>query len=135
MRTGGAAADAGGADNLAALHPCTGNGGERQKVSCPGWYAKSVIDYNQAAVTCMVFRDGNDSIGCGVHRRAVIGGDVDARMEGALTAERIQAFAKAVCDMTKDRPDRWSVGRVRETHRRHQPQATAGDGDHRGIAL
>src|SRR6266851_9751032 len=83
----------------------------------------------------MVFRDGDDSISRGVHRSAVIRGYVDASMECAFTAEWIQAFAKAVGDVTQHRPYRRRVGGIRETHRRHQSQAAAGDGDHRGIAL
>src|SRR5260370_22641998 len=100
MRAGGAAADTGVADNLAALCTRARNRRERRQVCIPGGDTKSVIDYHQAAVPCMVFRDGNDSVSSSVNGSAVIRSDVYAGMKRALTAEWIQAFAKAVGDMT-----------------------------------
>ena len=56
--------------------------------------------FHQAAIARMVFRDGDDSVGSGVHRSAIIRADIHARMERAFTRERIQSLAKTVRDMT-----------------------------------
>src|SRR4029077_16626450 len=44
-------------------------------------------------------------------------------------------LAKAIRYMTQHRAVRWSIRRVRETHRWHEPQSAARDGDHRCVAL
>jgi len=60
-----------------------------------------VIHDYEAAVTGVVFDDRNDTVGGGVNRCAVIRCDVNAGMEGAFAAERIETFAKAIRDVAK----------------------------------
>src|SRR6267154_5464334 len=83
----------------------------------------------------MVFSDGDNPIGGGMYWSAVVGGHIDAGVKGALSAKWIEAFPKTVGNMAEHWPDGWRVARIREAHRWHQPQATARNGDYRGIAL
>src|SRR5712671_2201434 len=83
----------------------------------------------------MVFANGDDSIGGGMHRGAIIRRHIDAGMKGALSAKRIEAFPKAIGDVTEHRPDGWRVAGIREAHGWHQTQAAARNGDYRGIAF
>src|SRR5882757_8774103 len=83
----------------------------------------------------MVFANGDDSIGGGMHRGAIIRRHIDASVKRAFSAKRIEAFPKAVGNMAKHRPDRWRVAGIREAHGWHQTQTTARNGDYRGIAF
>src|SRR2546430_14544098 len=118
MRAGGAAADAAIADDLAALDAGAGNRGERRHVCIPGGDTKTVIHDYEAAVAGMVFDDRNDTVGGGVNRCAVVRCNVNARMECAFAAERIETFAKAIRDMAKYRPDRRRIRGIGKTERR-----------------
>src|SRR5882724_3369737 len=135
VRTSGAAADAAIADNLSAFNARARNRGKRRHVRIPGGDTEAVIDYNQAAVTGVVFDDGNDAVGGGVNRCAVVGSNVNAGVERTFTAEGIEPFAEAVRDMTKHRPNRGRIGRIGKAERWKQAQATCGDGDSGGILL
>src|SRR5882762_5596267 len=83
----------------------------------------------------MVFSNGDNSIGSGMHRGAIIRRHIDTGVKGALSAKRIEAFPKTVGNMAQHRPDGWRVARIREAHGWHQPQAPARNGDYRGIAF
>ena len=56
-------------------------------------------------------------------------------MERTLTAERIQALAKAVRDVAQNRPNRRRVRGIGKTHGGQQVETAAGNGDHRSVAL
>src|SRR6266404_408194 len=94
-----------------------------------------VIDHYQAAVARMVFSNGDNSIGGGMHRGAIIRRHIDTGVKGALSAKRIEAFPKTVGNMAEHRPDGWRVAGIRKAHGRHQAQTTARNGDYRGIAF
>src|SRR6266850_4819522 len=96
VRAGGAAANAGVPNHLAALDPRSGNGSKSREVRIPRRDSKSVIDHHQAAVAGVVVRDVDNAVGGGVNRRSVIGRHIDSRMERTLSAERVQPLAKAV---------------------------------------
>src|SRR5216684_2423200 len=72
----------------------------------PGGDSETMIDDHQAAVACMVLRDGDDSIRRGMNRSAVIRRHIYACVECTLTAEWIQALAEAIRNVPHDRPDR-----------------------------
>src|SRR5262249_30544393 len=126
VRAGGAAADSGVADHFAALDARAGDGGDRREVRVAGGGAESVGDDEQAAVAGVVLRDGDDAIGGGVHRSAVVGSDVDAGVERAFTGERVEALAEGVGDMPEDGPHRRRIGGVGEAGAGNQPQAVGG---------
>src|SRR6267154_6412301 len=94
-----------------------------------------MIDHYQAAVARMVFSNGDNSIGGGMHRGAIIRGHIDAGMKGALSAKRIEAFPKSIGNVAEHWPDGWRIAGIREAHGWHQPQAAARNGDYRGIAF
>ena len=94
-----------------------------------------MVDHYQAAVACVIFRNGNHSVRGRVNRRAVIGGHVHSRVKRAFAAEGVEPFAKAIRDVAHHRPNRGRVGRVGKVHRREEMQSAAGDGDHCGVAL
>src|SRR5580700_1593249 len=104
VRTGGAAADAGVADDLAAFDSRARHRRERRKMRVPGGDAETMIQHNQATVAGMVFSDRYNAIRRSMHRRAVIGGHIHACVERAFAVERIQAFPEAVCDVPHHRP-------------------------------
>jgi hypothetical protein len=127
------AADARVADDLAALDTRPRHRRERREMSVPGGDAEAVVNHNQATVARMVFRDSHNPIRRCVYRRTIIGGHINARVERAFTAEWIQPFSEAVRDVSQYGPNRWRVRGVGEAHRRHQAQATGGNGNDRRV--
>src|SRR6266699_3805091 len=101
----------------------------------PGGDSETMIDDYQAAVACMVLRDGDDSIRSRMYGSAIVRSHIHAGVECSFAAERIQALTKTVGNMPHDRPDRWRVGGVGKAHGGEQMESTAGDGDHRCIAF
>src|SRR5258708_36711719 len=101
----------------------------------PGGDSETMIDNHEAAVACMVLRDGDDSIRRGMNWSAVIRRHIDTCVECALTAEWIQALAEAIGNVPHDRPDRRGVRGVGKAHGGDKVEPSAGDGDYRCIAL
>ncbi len=130
-----APADAGVADDFAALDARPGNRRERREMGVPGGDAKAVINHNQPAVSGMILRSGDDPIRSRVNWRAVVRGDIDAGVERAFTAERVQALTEAVRDVPEYRPALRRVRGIGQAHRRKQVQTAAGNGNRRGVAL
>ena len=135
MGSGGAAADSRIADHFAALDASSSNNGERRKMRVPGGNAKSVIDEYHAAIAGVLPRIEDNAVGRGVHGRAVIGADVNARVERTFTRERVEPLAKAIRDVAENRPDRRRIIGIREGHGGHQAKAARGNSDGRSIAL
>ena len=95
VRTSGAAADARVTDDLAALNARARHRREGRKMRIPGADAETMIEHHQAPIAGVVFRDGHDAVRRRVNRRAVIGRHVNAGVECAFTAERIQAVRRS----------------------------------------
>src|SRR6266403_569296 len=135
VRTGRAAAYARVANHFAALDARARDCRERGKVRVPGGDSESMIDNHQAAVASMVPCDGDDSIRSGGNRSAIVRSHIHSGVKRAFTAERVQALAEAIGNVTHHRPDRRRVRGVGKAHRGEQMEPAAGDGNHCGIAL
>src|SRR5580692_1054881 len=133
--TGGAAADAGVANDFTALHASAGDDGVCGKMRVPSCESETVIDNDDATVTGVLIGADDDAVGGGVNRSAIVGANVDASVEGTFTRERIEAFAEAVGDMSEDRPDGRRVIGIGKSTGRNQTQATGGNGDSGGVAF
>ena len=120
-------------DHFAALHPRTRNRRERRQVRVPRRNPETVIDHHQPAITRVILSDHYDSVRRRMHGHAIVRRHIHAGMKRAFSAERIQPLTEGIRDMPQHRPSRWSVGRVRKTHRRHQPQSAAIRGDRRRV--
>src|SRR5436190_21526481 len=75
-----------------------------------------MVDDHQPAVTRMVFRNSDNSIGSRMNRSAVIRGHIHAGVKRAFPTERIQSLAETVGNVAHDRPERGRVCGVRKTH-------------------
>src|SRR5207245_5038091 len=107
-----APADAGVSHDFAALHASANHSRKRRKVRVPRGDAKPMIDHHQPPIARMILRDGDHAIRCRMHGRAVIGSHIHTSVKRTLPAERIKALAKAIRDVSHDRPNRRCVGRI-----------------------
>ncbi len=89
----------------------------------PGGDAKPVIDDHDASIAGVIFRADHYAIRGRVYWRSVIRRHIDACVERAFTAERVKPLAEAVRDMSEHWPNRWCIGGIGETERRHQTQS------------
>jgi len=135
VRASGAAADAGVADDFTALDASAGDDGVRGKMRVPGGESETVIDNDHATVAGVLIGADHDAVGGGVDGSAIVGADVDASVEGTFTRERIEAFAKAVGNVSEDRPDGRRVIGIGKSAGRNETEATGGNGDSGGVAL
>src|SRR5258708_29907547 len=135
MRAGGTPTDSGIADNLAPLDARARHGGEGRKMGVPSADAETMVYDDKASVAGAVFGDGHDAISRGVDGGTVIRGYVNARVECAFPAERIEPLSKTIGNMAEDRPDGPRIRGVRKACHRDKAQAAAVDGDGRGISF
>src|SRR5579863_5503323 len=105
VRACGASADTCVPDDFTALNPRSWHRGERREMCVPGADAESMVQHNQASIARVVFRDGHDAVRGGVNGSAVIRGHINAGVERAFTAERIQPLSERVRDMSHHGPD------------------------------
>src|SRR5439155_9995400 len=129
------AADAGIADDLAALDAGASDGGEGGEVRVPGGDAEAVVHDDNAAVAAAIADDGDDAVRGDVYRRSVIGSDVDAGVERAFPAKGIEPRAESVRDVSHDRADGRRVAGVGKAHGGHQAQVAGGTGDSGSVLL
>src|SRR5882762_10188165 len=104
VRPSGSAADACITNHFAALDACPGNRRERRKMSVPRCNSKTMIDNHQPAIARMVFCNADDPIHRRVNRSTIVRRHVYAGMKRAFTAERVQALAEAVGNVSHHRP-------------------------------
>src|SRR6266704_4450485 len=109
VRSSRTAADAAIANHLAALDSRTRDGRKRRKMRVPGGDPEAMIDHDYASVAGVILGTDHNAVSGHVHRRSIIRSHIHARVERAFTAERIEALAKTVCDMSEHRPNRRRV--------------------------
>src|SRR5260221_7135319 len=98
----GAAADACVAEHFAALDACAGDDRIGRKMSVPGGDAKPMIEDDDSAITGVLTNVKHHAVGSGVNSGAIVRANVNARVEGAFTRERVEALAKAVRDVAQN---------------------------------
>src|SRR5262245_45440333 len=95
VRAGGAAGRADVGDLAAALQNVAFAYIQFGAVRVAGNQVVAVVDVDHVAILRMEAREDDDARGGGVHRRAVVGEEVDAFVHRPLAGERIDAAAEA----------------------------------------
>src|SRR4029077_10590922 len=90
---------------------------------------------DQPAIARVIIGDGDDAVGSGMNRSAVIRGDVDSGVESTLTTEGVETFPESIRNVAHYRPHRWRIGGIGKAQSRNKAQAAAADSDGRRIPL
>src|SRR5207249_9961042 len=109
VRAGGSSANTGIADDLCAFNSRADDRGKRRKMRVPRSNAKPMVDHYQATVARVSLSDRNHAVRRSMNRRAIIRSYVHASVERTLTAERVEALAEAIRNVSHDRPNRGRI--------------------------
>src|SRR5271169_5526799 len=106
MRAGGASAHTDAAKYVASSDAHARRHRKAGQMAVPRFRAKAVVHDDQPAVAFVLFRVRHHAIAAGANYVAVLRGNIDASVEGAFTAERVQSLTEGSGDASHDRPQR-----------------------------
>lgn len=135
VRAGGAAALTFVADDVAALDFGAGFDVEAGEMGVPGGDARAVVDDDNAAVAWADISFFDDAVAGGADFVTKMGSNVEAGVEGAFTAERVEAFTKVTGDAARNWPERGDDGNAGQLARRQEPDSGGGCGHGGDVVL
>src|SRR5260370_33397259 len=111
--------------NISTLHMCANMRRKPGKMTVPGSDAESVVNDDQPAISSSLVHHCHHAVSRRAYGIAVVGGDIDSRVERAFTTERIERLAKMPRDLSHYRPKRRHNSQAAQFRRRQQTHPAA----------